>query len=40
MSEKDVLTEPEIITYDREELDVETAFTALPSGPKPPAANP
>ena len=27
------LAEPEVTTYDREELELETAFTGEPSGP-------
>ena len=31
--EKEVIEEPVVTTYDREELEVETAFTFVPSGP-------
>ena len=33
MEERKELEEPEVITYDREELEVETAFTDLISVP-------
>ena len=31
--EKEVIEEPRVTTYDREELEVDTAFTVLPSVP-------
>ena len=29
--EKEVIEEPLVVTYDREELEIETAFTVVPS---------